>query len=170
MLLVDASRLVPLSDEQVQFYHENGYIILKQGCHDELIDKFNNHIYDIRKTDPMPEWAKTDDDKRFSLRMFNPHQHDSFSLQMMKLPVVRGALAQLMDDEAVGVQSMYFFKEPGSPGQAAHQDFYYIKDDPMTMVAAWIAMEDVDVENGCLWVIPGTHNLGLLPHGEVKNL
>jgi len=40
---------------------------------------------------------------------------------MMKLPVVRGAPAQLMGDEAVGVQSMYFYKEPGSPGQAAHQ-------------------------------------------------
>jgi phytanoyl-CoA hydroxylase len=170
MLHADDSRLVPLSDTQVQFYQENGYVILKQGCHEELIDVFNNHIHDIRKIDPMPDWAKVEDDKRFSLRMFNPHQHDSFSLQMMKLPVVRGALAQLMDDEAVGVQSMYFFKEPGSPGQAAHQDFYYIKDDPMTMVASWIAMEKVDVENGCLWVIPGTHKLGLLPHGEVKNL
>lgn len=170
MLISDNQRLIPLTNEQVKFYHKNGYIILKKGCHDELIDVFNNHIHSIRTSDPMPDWAKVDDDKRFSLRMFNPHQHDSFSLQMMKLPVVRGALAQLMDDEAVGVQSMYFFKEPGSPGQAAHQDFYYIKDDPMTMIAAWIAMENVDIENGCLWVIPGTHKMGLLPHGAVKNL
>jgi phytanoyl-CoA hydroxylase len=89
---------------------------------------------------------------------------------MMKLPIVRGGLAQLMGDEAAGVQSMYFYKEPGSPGQAPHQDYHYIKDDPMTMIAAWIAMEKVDQENGCLWVIPGTHKLGLLPHGKVKNL
>jgi len=166
----DNIRLVPLSADQVQFYQENGYVIIRKGCNDQLIDVFNNHIHGIRKTDPMPDWAKVEEDRRFSLRMFNPHQHDSFSLQMMKLPIVRGALAQLMNDEPVGVQSMYFFKEPGSPGQAAHQDFYYIKDDPMTMVAAWIALENVDVENGCLWVIPGTHKLGLLPHGEVKNL
>jgi len=68
------------------------------------------------------------------------------------------------------VQSMYFYKKPGSKGQAAHQDFYYIKNEPRSMIAAWIALERVDEENGCLWVIPGSHKLGLLPHGAVKNL
>ncbi len=89
---------------------------------------------------------------------------------MMKLPIVRGALAQLLGDEAVGVQSMYFYKEPGSKGQAAHQDYYYIKNDPNTMIAASITLEKTDEENGCLWVIPGSHKLGLLPHGAVKNI
>ncbi len=41
----------------------------------------------------------------------------------------------------------------------------------MTMIAAWTAMEErIDEENGCLWVMPGTHKLGLLPHGAVKNV
>jgi phytanoyl-CoA hydroxylase len=165
-------RLEPLSQEQIQFFHENGYLLLKKSCSHDLVDAFNAHIYSIRAGETIPEWAKVNkDEDRFTLRLFNPHQHDGFSLQLMKLPVVRGALAQLMGEEAVGVQSMYFYKEPGSPGQAPHQDYYYIKDDPMSMVAAWIAMEEkVDEENGCLYVIPGTHKLGLLPHGAVKNL
>jgi phytanoyl-CoA hydroxylase len=175
---IQKPRLNPLTEEQVNQFHEQGYLILKRGCSEDLIDAFNGHIYDIRSADPMEEWAlprkgqtTADSKERFSVRLFNPHQHDSFSRQVMKLPVVRGALAQLMGDEAVCVQSMFFYKEPGSPGQAAHQDFYYIKDDPMTMIAAWIAMEErVDEENGCLWVIPGTHKLGLLPHGKVTNL
>jgi len=37
------------------------------------------------------------------------------------------------------------------------------------MIAARIALERVDEKNGCLWVIPGSHKLGLLPHGAVKN-
>lgn len=163
--------LKPLTEEQVRFYEENGYVILPGGCSGDLIDAFNGHIYDVRNQQPMPEWAACEESKKYSVRLFNPHKHDSFSRQMMKLPVVRGGLAQLMGKEAVCVQSMYFYKEPGSPGQASHQDYYYIKNDPMTMIAAWIAMEEkVDVENGCLWVIPGTHKLGLLPHGAVKNL
>lgn len=163
--------LTPLDDNQLAFFRDNGYLILKKGCSPDLIDVFNGHIYDIRDQQPMPEWAAVEMSKKYAVRLFNPHKHDSFSRQMMKLPIVRGALAQLMGSEAVGVQSMYFYKEPGSPGQASHQDYYYIQDDPMTMIAAWIAMEEsVDEENGCLWVMPGTHRLGLLSHGAVRNL
>lgn len=163
-------RLSPLSAEQIQQFQNDGFLLLRNGCSYDLIGAYNGHIYDIRNQDPMPEWAACDEAKKYALRLFNPHKHDSFSRQMMKLPIIRGALAQLMGMEAMGVQSMYFYKEPGTPGQAAHQDYYYIKDDPMTMIAAWMAMEDrVDEENGCLWVIPGSHKLGLLPHGAVKN-
>lgn len=163
--------LEPLSEEQIEFFKENGYILFKKGMSSDLIDAFNEHIFDIRNQDPVPEWAACEESKKFSLRLFNSHKHDSFSRQLMKHAIVRGALAQLMGKEAVCVQSMYFYKEPGSPGQASHQDYYYIKNDPMTMIAAWTAMEErVDEENGCLWVMPGTHKLGLLPHGAVKNL
>ncbi len=162
--------LTPFTAQQIEQYERDGFILLKNGCSKDLIDAFNGHIYDIRNQSPMPEWAACEESKKYALRLFNPHKHDSFSRQMMKLPVIRGGLAQLMGKEAACVQSMYFYKEPGSPGQASHQDYYYIKNDPMTMIAAWTAMEDlVDEENGCLWVMPGTHKLGLLPHGAVKN-
>ncbi|RXZ83674.1 phytanoyl-CoA dioxygenase family protein [Paenibacillaceae bacterium] len=171
-----AERLHPLSEEQEQLYHENGYLILKAGCSDDLIDAYNAHIHTIRSADVIEEWAwprkgkeQADDKDRFSVRLFNPHLRDGFSLQMMKLPIVRGALAQVLGDEACGVQSMYFYKDPGSPGQAAHQDYYYIRNEPNTLTAAWVAMEYTDEENGCLWVIPGSHRLGLLPHGAVTN-
>ncbi|MFC5529761.1 phytanoyl-CoA dioxygenase family protein [Cohnella yongneupensis] len=163
--------LTPLTEEQIAFFREQGYFLFRKGMTEDLIDAFNGHIYDIRNQEPMPDWATCEPDKKYSLRLFNPHKHDSFSRQLMKHAIVRGALAQLMGMEAVCVQSMYFYKEPGAPGQAAHQDYYYIKNDPMTMIAAWTAMEDVvDEENGCLWVMPGTHKLGLLPHGAVKNI
>jgi phytanoyl-CoA hydroxylase len=174
---IQAERLQPLSAGQIQKYKDEGFLVIPQGCSDDLIDAFNSHIHSIRSSDSMPEWAKprrggaaVDDADRFSVRLFNPHLHDGFSLQMMKLPVVRGALAQLLGDEAAGVQSMYFYKEPGSPGQAAHQDYYYIKNEPNTLTAAWVAMEYTNEENGCLYVIPGSHKLGILPHGAVKNL
>lgn len=178
MINVKQERLTPLTADQVQQYERDGYIVLRQACSDDLIDAYNAHIHTIRSADieEMAPWAVPNRGKpfeeimRFSLRLFNPHLHDGFSLQMMKLPVVRGALAQVLGDEAVGVQSMYFYKEPGSPGQAAHQDYYYIRNEPNTLTAAWIAMERVDVGNGCLWAIPGSHKLGLLAHGKVKNV
>lgn len=176
-LQMTSTRLSPLTEEQMNQYHTDGFLVIRGGCSDDLIDAFNAHIHSIRSAEMIPEWAAPSkggkpagDKERFSVRLFNPHLHDGFSLQMMKLPIVRGALAQLMGDEAVGVQSMYFYKEPGAHGQAAHQDYYYIRDEPKTMIAAWVAMERTDEENGCLWVIPGSHKLGLLPHGKVKNV
>ncbi|WP_235886170.1 phytanoyl-CoA dioxygenase family protein [Paenibacillus cymbidii] len=177
--MIKQARLAPLSQQQVENYERDGFIVLRKACSDDLIDAYNAHIHSIRSADleHMPAWARPQrgsmefpEHMRFAVRLFNPHLHDGFSLQMMKLPVVRGALAQLLGDEAVGVQSMYFYKEPGSPGQAAHQDYYYIRNDPNTLIAAWVAMERVDTENGCLWAIPGSHKLGLLDHGKVKNL
>ncbi|MBB6670706.1 phytanoyl-CoA dioxygenase family protein [Cohnella nanjingensis] len=163
--------IAPLTEEQVDFFREQGYFLFKKGMSEDLIDAFNRHIFDIRDQTEVPDWAACEPAKKYALRLFNPHKHDSFSRQLMRHAVVRGALNQLMGREAACVQSMYFYKEPGSPGQASHQDYYYIKNDPMTMIAAWTAMEErIDEENGCLWVMPGTHHWGLLPHGAVKNL
>lgn len=173
---VSVKRTSPLSPEQVKQYEEDGYLVIRNGCSSDLIQAFNSHIYTIRSAEKLQDWAhprkghEISDKDRFSVRLFNPHLHDGFSLQMMKLPIIRDTLAQLLGDEAVGIQSMYFYKSPGSPGQAAHQDYYYIDNKPNTLTAAWIAMEDVDEENGCLWVIPGSHKEGLLPHGRVKNV
>jgi len=168
-----AALLAPLSPDELKQYDELGYVVLREQCSPDLIHAFNQHIHQIRSQDPIVEWARPHHESverdRFRLRLFNPHLHDGFSLQMMKLPVVRGALAQIFQAEAVGVQSMYFYKEPGSPGQAAHQDYFYIRNNPNTLTAVWIAMEKTDVENGCLWVIPKSHHLGLLKHGAVRD-
>ncbi len=165
----DQERITPLTDEQVHFFNENGYLILREACSKDLIEIYKKHTFNLASRE-IPEKAEFVEKAKFSFRLFNPHLSDSFSLQVMKLPLIRGAMAQLMGDEAVGVQSMFFFKEPGSKGQAAHQDYEYIRHDPNTMIATSIAIETNDEENGCLRVIPASHKLGLLPHGKVKNL
>lgn len=43
-----------------------------------------------------------------------------------------------------------------------HQDFMYMTGDPEKLIV-WIALVDVDEENGCLYVIPGSHKNGVVP-------
>ncbi len=45
-----------------------------------------------------------------------------------------------------------------------HQDAAYWPDDATDQVTAWIALDDAGIDNGCVWAIPGSHQLGLLPH------
>lgn len=60
------------------------------------------------------------------------------------------------------MQSMLFLKASGKPGQAWHQDEDFIPTRDRSLTGAWIALDDATVENGCLWVLPGSHRPGVL--------
>ncbi len=57
---------------------------------------------------------------------------------------------------------------PKLPGDAPtafpwHQDtqYYGVPSQHMHVVTAWVPLVDADTENGCLWVVPGSHRWGL---------
>lgn len=55
-------------------------------------------------------------------------------------------------------QSMYIFKSPGAGGKVyPHQDGTFLGMETGRCHAYWIPMEDTTKENGCLWIIPGSH-------------
>ena len=60
------------------------------------------------------------------------------------------------------VHSVLFIKSPGEPGNAWHQDEFFIPSRDRSITTAWIALDDVTVENGCLHVMPGSHRAGVL--------
>lgn len=60
------------------------------------------------------------------------------------------------------VQSMVIFKPPKIGGVVKpHQDSSFLYTSPMNLVGFWIALEDADLENGCMWFAPGTHKSGI---------
>jgi ectoine hydroxylase-related dioxygenase (phytanoyl-CoA dioxygenase family) len=60
------------------------------------------------------------------------------------------------------IQSQLMFGQPGTKGFSPHQDNFYNRAEPKDgIIAAWIALEDVDEENGCLACFPGSHLNGL---------
>lgn len=75
---------------------------------------------------------------------------------------ITGAHLPHWDGSAKCMQSMLFVKPGGLPGQAWHQDERYIATHDRSLVGAWIALDDATVDNGCLWVIPGSHRQGYL--------
>ena len=60
--------------------------------------------------------------------------------------------------EPLLLQSMYIFKQPRIGGEVVcHQDSSFLHTQPMSCVGLWLAVEDADETNGCLWVEPGGH-------------
>ncbi|VVD05972.1 unnamed protein product [Leptidea sinapis] len=64
--------------------------------------------------------------------------------------------------EPAVVQSMYIYKNPGIGGVVEpHQDITYLYTEPIPPVGFWIALEDATIQNGCLWIAPGSHKSGV---------
>jgi phytanoyl-CoA hydroxylase len=60
------------------------------------------------------------------------------------------------------MQSMLFVKGPGKPGQPWHQDEFFIPTRDRSLCGVWVALDDATVENGCLWVLPGSQAPGVI--------
>lgn len=74
-------------------------------------------------------------------------------------------LRDLLGDDIVCHASQFIRKEPGEGPQVVwHQDSSYNPCDAKCVVV-WLAVEDADVANGCMWFIPGSHRLGQLACG-----
>lgn len=104
-------------------------------------------------------------------RMMHPHHHPELPVGQIARRYLLDArigarLWDLLGDEPVAVQSMFYFKPPGARGQDLHQDNYYLRVAPQTCMAAWIAIDDADPENGGMNLVPGTQDLPVLCPGR----
>ena len=67
---------------------------------------------------------------------------------------------------------MFFIQQFGSNAGAGnyvpwHQDATYF--GPYEHVTAWVALTDSTLENGCVEVLPGSHNSGQKPHRDNRD-
>lgn len=95
------------------------------------------------------------------------HTLDPCSQQITFSNKVKNVAKALELKKPCVVQSMVIFKPPRIGGVVKpHQDSTFLYTDPMNLVGFWIALEDADLENGCMWFAPGTHKNGVV--GRLK--
>lgn len=95
-------------------------------------------------------------------RMIHMHRWDEKSLRWVLDERLNRLMTEFLGVEPFAVQTMLYFKPPGARGQALHQDQFYLRAKPGTCIAAWLALDDCDEENGCMQVVPGTQDLPIL--------
>jgi ectoine hydroxylase-related dioxygenase (phytanoyl-CoA dioxygenase family) len=110
-----------------------------------------------------PRPGETDDDiQARTLCIHFPHKLSELMRRTLAHPKIVHHLTEIIGPNVKCMQSMLFVKAAGKPGQAWHQDEFYIPTRDRSLTAAWIALDRATVENGCLWVIPGSHARGIL--------
>jgi len=91
-----------------------------------------------------------------------PHKLSATMLGLISHPLAVASLVEIIGPDVKAMQSMMFVKSEGKPGQAWHQDEYFIPTRDRSLTAIWMALDDATVNNGCLWVLPGSHQPGVI--------
>ena len=173
-----------VDQEQVDFYVDNGYLavpdLLSAGELDELkrdIIKLARGGYPNQTIQPVPTQLSDNEVLSKILAIHQPHYVSRVMEKYTRHPNISGVLSQITGAHLAHwsgnvkcMQSMLFIKPPGYQGQSWHQDENYIPTRDRSLIGAWIAIDDAYVENGCMWVIPGSQRAGYLfptrKHGD----
>lgn len=77
----------------------------------------------------------------------------------------------LLGDKAVPKSLELFIKPPGlGTPTPPHQDGFYFCLQPDVALTAWLALDDMDDENGTLHYVAGSHKMGILDHNVSRVL
>jgi hypothetical protein len=152
---------------QLAGYRSDGYAVARGLFLQDEVAALRDHFMDLREKGAYPgdsagvDITASDPLKRYP-RMIHMHRWDDVSLRWLLDPRLGEHMMQLLGSQPYAVQTMLYFKPAGARGQALHQDQFYLNVEPGTCLAAWLALDRCDEENGCLEVVPGTQGLPLL--------
>jgi non-heme Fe2+,alpha-ketoglutarate-dependent halogenase len=120
--------------------------------------------------------------ERCQIGLLDRHFDQRFVWELATHAVVLDAVASVIGPDVMLLATHFFCKYPDGAGEggtlteaphdadsryvAWHQDVTYWGLEPPLAVTAWYAVDDSDVENGCMRVIPGTHRGGIREHGK----
>ena len=96
------------------------------------------------------------------------HLREEFIWKMTTDSRVLDAMAEVMGEDILLLGCHFFCKYPDPSATihvAWHQDVTYWGLQPRIAHTAWVAIDDSDIENGCMRVLKGSHAGGILTHG-----
>ncbi|MCC6731429.1 MAG: phytanoyl-CoA dioxygenase family protein [Chthonomonadales bacterium] len=162
-----------LTDEQLAFFGENGYLpvtgVLSAREIADLRAAYDRIFAATEKPSSYRNLGQKEGEETPSgavLQIIDMWRLDpAFARVLHKEPlldiverVVGGPGLRLYHDQAL--------YKPALNGDVVpwHQDNGYWRLDPPRAVSLWIALDDADEGNGCMWVVPGSHRSGEVGH------
>jgi non-heme Fe2+,alpha-ketoglutarate-dependent halogenase len=153
-----------LSAEQIEFFHEHGYVGPLTLCPPEEMaemrewidsEDFLNHPSPIYGLGPSgPRGARVLRDWHLVYRRMH---------WLCTHPVAAAAMGSILGPDLLLWRSQFIYKEANGWPVAWHQDLGFPGPrlipalKPVKNVSAWIAIDRAGLDNGCVWFVPGSH-------------
>ena len=155
----------PLSEKQIRQYNEEGWCLLGKVMDDAAIKALREQEKLFRSR---PLYFDHPDSNVLTLFRSQMIAYSEpvreFGMRGPHLPLVQQALGRNL----CWIYTQFVTKFPdakqGKSEFPWHQDNGYALVEPWNNMTIWIPLDDVDEQNGCVWVLPKSHKLGLLPH------
>ena len=153
------SKLNLLTSDQVESYNKDGYLnSIPLFAGDQVT---TNRVY----FDGLLTHALAQGKSSYSIS--GSHVIYGGVYDLVKSSLLLDLAEDLLGPNFVAIGAHYFCKLPkDSKVVSWHQDFTYWPVDRAKIITIWIAIDDVDRENACIQVVPGSHRHGLLPYRE----
>jgi ectoine hydroxylase-related dioxygenase (phytanoyl-CoA dioxygenase family) len=165
---------VELTDQQIRFYRENGYLSVPRVTEDEDLVALRA-IYD----DLFARRAGYEDGTYFDFtgnekdgaihfpQMFHPSWKHPGLLRSQLYTNCAHMARQLLGSKARFVFDHALMKPPGGSATPWHQDLAFASVGMRReIITFWVALDDVNRDNGCMEFIPRSHLGPLYPHGH----
>lgn len=152
-----------LSPTQVEAYKRDGFLGTLDVIDGPQVTQYRRAFDDLE--------ARVDKETA-QIGLIDHHYEEKFIWELATHPTILDAIEKLIGPN-IFLLATHFFNKYGEGDQAEafvawHQDVTFWGLEPPLAVTAWYAVDDSDVENGCMQVIPGTHVAGVVEHGRAE--
>ena len=160
--------MLEIKHKDVESYSVNGFVVSDTYLSNELQTKIL-HAYD----------EFIENNKNLTLEeMSSPHLNEGVGakhnkskelsrrfLEIGKSDEIVSQVKKILGDDVI-LWGMHCMHKEAKTGKKIpwHQDGTYWPIEPKATCSVWIAITDVDENNGCMKFIPKSHKLGVLPH------
>ena len=167
-----------LSDEQVEFYREHGYLAGVRMLSNQQIDELRNELREL--VDPehpghtlFYEFNSNEsaDPRKILFHALGAWRITPGFHDMLWNPAFIVPASQLLGGAVRFWHDQIFYKPAHHGGVVIwHQDYsYWTRTQPMAHLSCWIGLDDSTRDNGCVHYVPGSHRWNLLPREDFAN-
>lgn len=147
-----------LPEDQVQFFKDNGYLIIENFLSEQACQ------FLVAEAEFIAQGHHTN--------ILNLHRKAASYHGLITNKEILQLADQLQGARMIPIGSIFFFCKPDNPleqGSHMHQDNYAAKAPYGSYLAVGCSFDHTDERNGGLIVYPGSHKLGDLPNTPSKN-
>jgi len=140
---------MPLTDAQLGHYRQHGYAVGDRLLDDGELSRIRGHIDDLIGSLPAGQRPEN---------MPAKHYDCDWMRELCLGDKLVNVAEQVLGPD-LALFATYIISKCPDDGLAVdwHQDAAFFPIEPMKTFTIWLAVDDSDVANGCMQVLPGTH-------------
>ena len=152
---VDNPNPKALTQEQIAFYNQNGYLKPFTAFDAEDADRQRAYFDDLVAR----VQAERADFDSYAINGF--HSSCRGIYDVVTNPLILDHVEDLIGPNIIAWGTHFFSKLPHDPKKVAwHQDASYWPLSPSKTVTVWLAIDDADIDNGAMQFVAGSHRGG----------